>query len=89
MKKVKMLKATNYNKPLDVGDEIEVSDKVAIRWDTKDIAKILEPPKTEEPAKIDWEEEIKQYHKGGGYYDIPGVEDTVKGKEEAIKALKG
>jgi len=33
------------------------------------------------------EEKVKQYHKGGGYYDIPGAE-TVKGKKKAIEVLK-
>lgn len=38
-------------------------------------------------VKVDWDEEVKQYHKGFGNYEIPGV-GNVKGKEAAIEALK-
>lgn len=37
--------------------------------------------------EIDYEEEVKKYHVGGGWYDLPGIEDN-KRKEEAIKILK-
>lgn len=47
-----------------------------------------EQPKEEPNEEVDYEEEVKQYHKGGGYYDIPGVDKTVKGKEKAIELLK-
>lgn len=36
---------------------------------------------------VDWEAEVRQYHKGFGNYEIPGI-GTVKGKEAAIEALK-
>lgn len=36
---------------------------------------------------VDWDAEVRQYHKGFGNYEIPGV-GNVKGKEEAIEALK-
>ncbi len=42
----------------------------------------------EEPEETDWEGEVNEYHKGGGYYSIPGVEGNIQGKEKAIKALK-
>jgi len=39
----------------------------------------------EEPAA---EELVKEYHVGGGYYDIPGIEHNIHGKQAAIEALK-
>ena len=47
-----------------------------------------EKKKVEKQKEIDYEEEIKQYHKGGGYYDIPGIDETIHGKEKAIEKLK-
>jgi len=35
-----------------------------------------------------YKELVKEYHKGGGYYDLPGIDETVKGKEEAVAKLK-
>ncbi|MCF8002134.1 MAG: hypothetical protein K9K76_09780 [Halanaerobiales bacterium] len=45
--------------------------------------------KTFKPDKkeIDYTEEVKKYHTGGGWYDLPGIEDN-KRKEEAIEILK-
>lgn len=37
--------------------------------------------------EIDYTEEVKKYHTGGGWYDLPGIEDN-KRKEEAIEILK-
>lgn len=45
-------------------------------------------PRPERPEPdVDWEELSKQYHKGFGRYDIPGV-GVVQGKEAAIAALR-
>lgn len=43
----------------------------------------------EQKAKeeTDWEEEVKQYHNGSGWYDVPGY-DKAKRKDEAIETLK-
>lgn len=40
-----------------------------------------------EPKETDWSEEVKQYHRGFGRYEIPGVGE-VQGREAAIEALK-
>lgn len=37
--------------------------------------------------EIDFEKEVKKYHTGGGWYDLPGIEDN-KRKEKAIEILK-
>ena len=31
--------------------------------------------------------DVMQYHKGGGYYEIPGREDPIRGKANALEAL--
>lgn len=37
--------------------------------------------------EIDYTEKVKKYHTGGGWYDIPGIEDNLR-KDDAIAALK-
>jgi hypothetical protein len=37
--------------------------------------------------EIDYEEKVKRYHTGGGWYELPDVEKNVR-KEEAIEILK-
>ena len=80
---------TTYSRPeagvrvtYQPGDVIENLSESALR-NLGDNFKLIE-----ENKEIDWEEEVKQYHKGGGYYDIPGIDETVKGKEDAIEYLK-
>ena len=55
----------------------------------KVIKVVKEEVKEEIKETIDYEKEAKKYHKGGGNYDIPGIEGNVRGKANAIKALKG
>ena len=53
-----------------------------------------EKRKKKKGSRIDWEEKIKKYavlnDKGveTGWYDIPGRESKIQGKEKAIEALK-
>ena len=37
--------------------------------------------------EVDYTEEVKKYHTGGGWYDLPGIKDN-KRKEEAVEILK-
>jgi hypothetical protein len=37
--------------------------------------------------EIDYTEKVKKYHTGGGWYDLPDIEDNLR-KDEAIAALK-
>jgi hypothetical protein len=49
---------------------------------------LLEKEKREKAEKeIDYEEKVKQYHTGGGWYDLPDIEDNLR-KDEAIATLK-
>jgi hypothetical protein len=49
---------------------------------------LLEKEKREKAEKeIDYEEKVKQYHTGGGWYELPDVEKNMR-KDEAIAALK-
>ena len=41
-----------------------------------------------EENKTDYEEEVEKYAVGGGWYDIPGVGQNIRGKDKAIEALK-
>lgn len=45
MTKVRMLGATNWDGPRKPGDELDVDDKVAERWQKHNIAEIIEQPK--------------------------------------------
>lgn len=36
---------------------------------------------------VDWDVEVRQYHRGFGRYDIPGV-GIVQGRDKAIKSLQ-
>lgn len=36
---------------------------------------------------VDWQEKVKQYHTGRGWYKVPG-EDKALRKDDAIKALQ-
>lgn len=45
MSKVKLLVNTYYKQPLRVGDEIEVAQEVAERWERFNIATIVDKPK--------------------------------------------
>jgi len=54
------------------------------------VSKTAEPmsePVAESTGGVDWEAEIRKYHRGFGNYDIPGV-GIVKGKEAAVEALR-
>lgn len=57
--------------------------KLAKKKKEKVEVKTVKPDKKE----IDYTEEVKKYHTGGGWYDLPGIEDN-KRKEEAIEILK-
>jgi len=49
---------------------------------------LLKKEKREKAEKeIDYEEKVKQYHTGGGWYELPDVEKNMR-KDEAIAALK-
>ena len=40
------------------------------------------------PDEEDVEETVKQFHTGGGYYELPGMDEKVQGKEKAIEVLE-
>ena len=49
---------------------------------------LLKKEKREKAEKeIDYKEKVKQYHTGGGWYELPDVEKNMR-KDEAIAALK-
>lgn len=81
------------------GQEYEPGDPIPNvrdfpRWQSlKDTGKITAAPPYTKDQEYDEEKRIKEraqrFYQGGGVYDIPGLDDVVRGQEEAVKVLKG
>lgn len=86
MPKVKMLTASaGAEGTFPIGQEITVGEKEANELVEGGYAQYVDVPKTESENPVIETDQLK--HVGGGWFELPNGE-KVKGKEEALEALK-
>ena len=93
------VESSRFNDPDQKGHRIYFNDGAYVTDDPVEIKVLKQKVRNPKPGckitlvqdiedeNIDWEEEVKQYHIGGGNYELPNGEKC-KGSEKAIEILK-